>query len=164
MPEAAWNFQWMWNYFSVHGEVPYDTVIPVAETDGEVTRQRVAQYNAAVLEYRAQRETEGRRRVEAEAKAEATFLALLSEENRRRYASARHIIIKGSAGGTYQINYGYSANVGRLDRAGRIAKWYCGYPVGMVDHERRPLPWYDAMIAQMLMLVTDEQLFLDTAY
>jgi len=86
--------------------------------------------------------------------AQYLFLSLLSDDNRRLFIEDSCIMVQGSAGGLYGIRYGFAENVHRMDPY----RSYCAHPpvgVGLCE--------YDAMMAQMFKIVTDEPGFLKVA-
>jgi hypothetical protein len=103
---------------------------------------------------------EQRNAEQAAAKERATelLMSLLSEDNQRRFRSFLRIRIRGSGGNEYEIARGWQGNVRRSDGA-RL----CAHPNMYCNQTRRGLPAEDAMIAQILMLQTDEAAFLRVA-
>jgi hypothetical protein len=96
------------------------------------------------------------RRRQAEARARALLLSLLTEDARATFADTGVIHVVGSAGGRYRIERGYSGNIHGGGRE------YCAHP-RMTSPEGDRMPMEDAMIAQMLMIQTDEPGFLEIA-
>lgn len=117
-------------------------------------------------------EAESRSKEEAKAKAEQTLLSLLTPEQRREYRERKHFHIRGSKGTLYRILHGSSGNVRQvLSEAdeGRGLHAYCAHPRMRVEGDDSigvvggVLPHEDAMIAQMLQLMVDEDSFLAVA-
>lgn len=119
-------------------------------------RLRQAEANAARWKAEAEEsakraEAERLRREAAEARAEALLLEHLSEEQRADYRKHRHFVVHGRRA-RYRIRYGRSGNVDVVNRDGRISHRYCAHPEECV-----PNP--DTMLAQKLMLESDEDAF-----
>lgn len=116
-------------------------------------------------------EAENRAHKEAQEKAEQTLLSLLTPEQREEYRVRRLFHVRGSKGTLYRILHGSSGNIRQvLSEAdeGRGLHAFCAHPrmhVEAVDEltSAGRLPHEDAMIAQMLALMTDEDSFLAVA-
>lgn len=117
-------------------------------------------------------EAESVSRAEAKARAEQTLLMLLTPEQRREYKERRQFHVRGSKGTLYRILHGSSGNVRQvLSEAdeGRGLHAFCAHPRMRVDGDSElgiaggVLPHEDAMIAQMLALMADEDQFLAVA-
>lgn len=135
------------------------------------------------LQERRQREAEALfQRVQAERKAKdqavanahQTLLALLTPEQREEYQARKQFHVRGSKGTLYRIIHGSSGNVRQvLSEAdeGRGLHAFCAHPRMSVDQRTAEaagisaghLPHEDAMIAQMLQLMVDEDEFLAVA-
>ena len=83
-------------------------------------------------------------------RAKELFLSKLTDAERRSWAQERRLTITGSGGGSYTLTPYESFNI----RAGKKA--YCLTVVGR-------LPAYDKLLAQRLLVESDEQAFLATA-
>ena len=79
----------------------------------------------------------------------------LTDEQRKRLADAGCFEAVGSSGKTFRIYVGLSFNVWLLDNEGREAVNLCAYPHGV--------PEGDAMLAQLLMIQTDDPEYLRRA-
>lgn len=91
-----------------------------------------------------------------------TLTSLLDEANRHRLSVGLPLHITGSLGGRYLIKCGYIGNVIPLDDKGRTKNYgLCAVirAPGCGDGTRT----YVTRIAQILLIQTDEQRFLDTA-
>jgi hypothetical protein len=119
-------------------------------------------------------EAERRAKDEAVGKAQETLLSLLTPEQRKEYQARKHFHIRGSKGTLYRIMHGSSGNVRQvLSEAdeGRGLHAFCAHPQMSVDRTTAELagisagqlPHEDAMIAQMLQLMVDEDQFLAVA-
>lgn len=91
------------------------------------------------------------RQESAEERAEALLRSILSPEQRQEYNNRRQITVVGSLGGQYVICRQHSFNV-----RGSSGERYCCVPGGH-------LPLSDNIIGQMLLIETDERLFLEQA-
>ncbi len=127
---------------------PYD-----ANVEYEAARQRDEERWEREERIREQRE----RYRAASRRATETLRSLLTEENQRRLDAGFDLLIVGSAGGQYRVRHGYQGNIRRSD-----GRTFCAHP-SMVTPEGDLLPTEDAMIAQILALVTDEPAFLRVA-
>jgi hypothetical protein len=96
----------------------------------------------------------------AVARAEALLLGCLPAAQEQQYRERKTFDLVGSLGGHYRITYGRSVNVFRL-RNGREVVAFCGAPACDERGESLPLP--DVMLAQYLVLVTDEAAFIAVA-
>ena len=85
--------------------------------------------------------------------AEHVLLSLLPETERYRYHRCGELWVRGSAGGIYAIREGVAMNIYRLPSR----ECLCAHPF------IESAPVASAMIAQVLMIRTDEPRFLDIA-
>lgn len=119
-------------------------------------------------------EAERRAKEEAQTRAFQTLMSLLTPEQREEYRVRKHFHMRGSKGTLYRILHGSSGNVRQvLSEAdeGRGLHAFCAHPRMSVDARTAEaagisaghLPHEDAMIAQMLALMTDEDAFLAVA-
>lgn len=128
----------------------------IRETE-EQRRAREAQQAAL----RTQQEEAMRQRSEeqkaAKQKAEKLLLKTLNWRQRRQYRRDRSFCLRSEKGNRYRIEFGSHGNVKLIDKkTGRVRTSYCAAPIGNVPAE-------DAMLAQMLMLKTDEAAFTQVA-
>lgn len=173
-----WN-NWVMPPQAIQGYT-YADVRPAIRQRRDLAYTRPIEDPVAVME-RRQREAEAlfqrvqaesRAKDEAKAKAEATLLSLLTPEQRKEYKERGRFHIRGSKGTLYRILHGSSGNVRQvLSEAdeGRGLHAFCAHPrmrvagddaLGVVGGV---LPHEDAMIAQMLQLMVDEDSFLAVA-
>jgi hypothetical protein len=89
----------------------------------------------------------------AGAKARQLLLDMLNEVQREMYEKDAYFMVEGSRGGVYRIDDGFQGNV----RCELRHRRYCGH---LRDSR---IPVYDHMLAQKLMLETDEEAFLAVA-
>lgn len=104
--------------------------------------------------YAAQPFQEANERVKehaAVARAEELLREHLNEEQRSSYDMFREFLCKAQSGKTYRIRKGTSNNVFLLNDEGAEIMRFCIHPQGVPDG--------DAMLAQKLMLETDEKSF-----
>lgn len=99
----------------------------------------------------ARRETE---RKAAEKTAEELLVRFLSDEQKKEYREGRQFHVAAGSGRRYRVKYGSAGNVYELDDQGREAARLCAHPISSVG-----VPHPDAMLAQLLMLRTDEEKF-----
>lgn len=92
---------------------------------------------------------------EANEKAEALLTEYLGDEQVEELTRARKFCVRGSKGGVYEIHRGQIQNVYRIEGNDLRTRW-CAHP-------RETVPDPDAMLAQALMLETDEERFLAIA-
>jgi hypothetical protein len=171
MPEAAWNFEWRWHYFMASGIAWNNQVVPIADTDDQEIRGRVHRYNAQVQQQQEEIEAERRRVEEKQGRFKDILLGLLSDENRRLLNRPLnpHILVTGSLGGKYRIDRsGHSGNVQCLSLGRASFRFGPGFTLcihpRVYDDHNQILPVYGTMLAQLLMIVTDEERFLKTAF
>lgn len=114
---------------------------------------------------RYEREAEQRRILEAErvqlraVAKDRSYLLLhnhLSEEQLAMLENESRFLIEVNSGKVYEIRRGIHQNIYRLDGEGRIVEQLCAAPRGDV-------PEGDAMLAQMLHLMTNEEAFRQVA-
>lgn len=107
-------------------------------------------------EARASREAEDvRAGVEREAaggRAEALLLQSITPRQREQYRRFGWFTLRGASGAHYRVRKGRTGNVDQLDLAGAVIERYCAHPGELV-------PDCDTMLAQALMLETDDHAF-----
>lgn len=110
----------------------------------------------------------------AQRNAHETLLSLLTPQQREEYQARKQFHIRGSKGTLFRVLHGSSGNIREvLSEAdeGRGLHAYCAHPQMSVDQRLAEeagitaghLPHEDAMIAQMLQLMVDEDAFLAVA-
>jgi hypothetical protein len=90
-------------------------------------------------------------RWQSESRAESLLLRTLSPTLRSQYLCTREFTVVAPSGRRYLITRGIKGNVYELDEEDRRLRRYCIHPEGV--------PPGDVMMAQMLMLLTDEDSF-----
>lgn len=101
----------------------------------------------------AARETANREGAE---RAERLLVRHLSRKQRREWSERRQFHVTGASGKRYRVRGGtLIANVDELAADGSVIRRLCCHPTG--------IPICDGLLAQKLMLETDEPLFLRTA-
>jgi hypothetical protein len=127
-----------------------------ARLDREAEDRRLAEERRA--ERDAQYAEESRLREEAKARSLELLRSLLSDEQWSDYTERGWFEVRGSRGGRWRIrNNGQYGNVDLMPEIGQERDvTYCAHPAGS-------LPSADAHAAQMLALVTDEEMFVRTA-
>lgn len=134
-----------WNTTSTSTSVTYNVnrvYTPPVETEEQRRLRREAVKRAE--KQRAELEA-------AEARAKELLLSMLTEEQRHHLHREGRFKVCGNKGGEYEITIGYAGNI----RRGRHR--YCGH---LSDGR---IPTYDHMLAQKLMIETDEEAFLALA-
>lgn len=124
-----------------------------AERQAQWQREQVA---AAAHRVEEQRRTEEEQRV-ARARAEELLLDNLTDEQQADYQETQSFrVISADGERVYRVKRGWSGNVELIRPDGRVAARYCIHP-------REWVPEQDNMLAQKLLLETDEQAFLRIA-
>jgi hypothetical protein len=106
---------------------------------------------AAPAETSPQRPCPACLRRQSAARAESLLRRSLNLAQRVRYLCTGEFTVVAPSGRRYLITRGTTGNVYELDRAGRRLRRYCISPAGV--------PPGDVMMAQLLMLLTDEDSF-----
>lgn len=166
-PWMCWNADYQINCQTVSGSITYTAPIIWADWNnayGEsivIDEKAIAAYNEQIrLEFekrqKAQRETE-ERRAAAQKKAEELLLENLDAEQRKEFATNKRftVHVRGKEDKHYLIEYGYAGNV-KLLREGKAVAKFCIHPVVQCPNE-------DVMLAQKLLLETNEEQFLKIA-
>lgn len=113
------------------------------------SEQRVAESQRSIAEDRA-------RRAEADRRAQELLDRHLTEEQRQSIQRHRHFHLHTPEGRRYRVDVDQQArNVHLVDESGRVRETYCAHPAGV--------PTADAVLAQKLMLETNEREFLRIA-
>lgn len=143
--DFVWN-QWQTTSTSTSITMDYRRYAPPPETE--------AQRQERERRRREAHEQAAKARAEAEAaneKAKTLLLAMLTDKQKHDFHRHNRFTVRGSKGGEYEIQTGYAGNV----RSGR--RRYCGH---LPDAR---IPQFDHMLAQKLMIETDEEAFLAVA-
>lgn len=98
------------------------------------------------------KEEELKKREAAVARAEQLLRLFLTEEQLAELERNKCFHVQAPSGTRYQIGRGQHGNIAELDANGKKIRRYCIQPTG-------GLPDPDAMLAQKLMLETDEERF-----
>jgi hypothetical protein len=173
-PWSSWNFNYMMTtngtittgggnttWITWNGQYQQDVLQPLTDEQIEERarlRQRyeeVRQQNYEVM--RREQEEETRRAVAARERAEELLTEMLSDEQRQTYEEHNWFAVRGSASGRiYRIGSGTVNNVSRLSEDGTVRdQVLCAHPLDIPDA--------DCHLAQMLLLVTDENEFVRIA-
>lgn len=122
-----------------------------------VTPDEYAAILARDTERQAQLAAEAERRKQATERARQLLVAMLDREQQEEFAKNRSFIVHTKdRQRRYQVTYGTAGNVLLLNPAGQTIAKFCIHP-----EEEVPTP--DVMLAQKLLLETDEQQFLKIA-
>jgi hypothetical protein len=132
------------------------------------TAWRLAHEHEEKREKRREKRREERRLYEEAAKkATETLMRMLNADQRRTAREGKFFYIRGSEGNRYRLALNaYSGNVAWVDDNGTARGIFCAHPnmYGLsTDGKSGPLPKNDAVIAQKLMLETDEKAFMKIA-
>lgn len=162
--QTATNTQGVWLYWNATSASMASIVTtgnPNYEAQLHAERAALCAQNAAA-DARRVREAQ-QRRVEvnnrAEARAEALLLAHLTPEQAASYKQHRFFEVLTTCNGQlrrYRISYGWAGNIILLDDKGLPASKYCIHPT-------KAVPYADNLLAQKLLLETDEARFLQIA-
>lgn len=142
---------------------------PVYTAPRVPTPEERAADEARARAFRARADADRAARLEAERKAEALLLRHLSPEQREEYQRTKSFTVKLPSGALYRINKGRSGNVelaaplpmieGASPSVGVAANQRFVACERLCIHPDLPVPDCDNMLAQKLMLETDEQNF-----
>ncbi len=103
--------------------------------------------------WRVKHAEEKRLRQLAEAKAEALLNSVLTPEQRDEYTRLQRFKVHTASGNIYRVERGRQGNLKRVEIDGqgreKVVESLCVHPVARV-------PDQDTMVAQLLMLQTDE--------
>lgn len=94
-------------------------------------------------------------RIAAKGRAERLLLGALGPEQRKDLTEKNCFYLHTQSGRRYRIDRGTHGNVKLVDEKNGVISRFCAQPPGV--------PAEDAMLAQKLMLETDEQSFLRVA-
>ena len=111
------------------------------------------------LEDERRRQDEARRaeeRRQADARADGLLLACLTPAERKTMEKMAALVVRSQTGRTFRLRRSRSRNVDEMDADGNVIARFCIHPQ---DH----MPHGDLLLAQKLMLETDEAEFLRIA-
>lgn len=147
LPETIWSGQQM--------VAAYDRCVALTpQPTVEEVQARCDARDAAAAEERARREAQVALQAAATAKAEELLVSCLDQEQQAELAESDQFHVTSSAGRRFCIHRGRAGNVSF--GAGRERVTYC-------IHDNEGLPAADTMLAQKLLLETDEAQFLQIA-
>lgn len=157
----AWNTQFVYSTETVTTNFVWANWVGAAGNQTTNAAGATNTYNLVVAGAGVPYEqTEGyKNQAVAKARADALLNTILSAEQRSQFAHANYFeVTVGSNGATrrYRVKYGLAGNVFLLDDKGREVAKYCLHP-------HTPVPVADNLIAQKLLLESDEPAFLRTA-
>lgn len=149
-----------WGCWNLHGDVqgiasrqirqiaaPF---VPRKKTDAEVQAELLREQ-----ERRRQEEERVAKHTAVKRRAEALLLSNLNAQQRDDLKNRGCFYLHTQSGKKYRIDRSTHGNVKLIDETGKILKGYCAQPNGV--------PTDDAILAQKLMLETDEPAFLRVA-
>lgn len=141
--------------------VPFGPCVVDFDVRGGITFRRVE----GTPEAQERRIREARKRderiAEATARSKELFTRLLTDAQRATFENESYVEVEATSGRRYRIvcNHGYSGNIFWVE--GREVKGsFCVYPRPN-DCYPGCLPKYDAFLGQLLLILTDEDRFLD---
>ena len=102
----------------------------------------------------ADRRAEERR--QADVRADDLLLSLLTPAERETMEKMAALVVRSQTGRTFQLRRGRIANVDEMDADGNVIARFCIHP-------RESVPYGDSLLAQKLMLETNEAEFLRIA-
>jgi hypothetical protein len=160
----GWNGQYV--VYGVNGEhiriqtgqAPQQLTL-TPEQMAAVERQRVdhAAQMAQRQQERALLEAEAaKRRDAASARAKRLLKEVLTSEQWEQYLADGSFMVRSQSGAIYRLRHGWAGNVQLLDDTGRATDSFCIHP-------RENVPYEDNLIAQMMMLTSQESEFLRVA-
>lgn len=115
------------------------------------TEEELAEREQRRLEAIARQAERQREEAEANQKAETLLLENLSLVQQEEYRSEKHFHVISRSGKRYRVNYGSTGNVLELVEDKPVSR-FCIHP-------REQVPHADTMLAQKLLLETDEVAF-----
>ena len=101
-------------------------------------------------------EEDRKKQADAEEIAKKLLLTLLDKAQADSLEKTKKFTVKAKSGSVYEIRHGWAGNVSKLDEKGQPNTLYCIHP-GI------QIPRYDNMIAQKLLIESDEKRFLAIA-
>jgi hypothetical protein len=137
----------VWTYWNEG--YPARAVDPVALEAARLEQER------ALAQEIARRQAAVFLRDEADKRAEALLAAHLTPRQREQYREHRYFEVITRTG-RYRLAHGWAGNVHRVDDQDRLVERFCIHPA-------RVVPYADNLLAQKLMLETDEERFLRVA-
>lgn len=151
---SAW-IKWNVNYTGEDGNEGY--VVRVEQPTPEELARQAEEHRRREEELKRQAAEQARLAQEAEDRAAELLRLTLSPEQLAEFEKDRAFTVISKDGERkYRIKKGWSHNVERIDDAGKRLHTLCAHP-------ETPVPHFDNMLAQKLMLEHDEQRFLKIA-
>jgi hypothetical protein len=153
---ASTNTSDTWTIWATSG-----TVLTVSHQPArQLTAEEIEQNRIATEERNRQyQEAEAKRKQEreaADAKAKELLVVFLTPSQRQALETMHAIALESITGKKYRIRKGWAGNIDELDDKGEVVATLCVHP-------NEAVPEYDNMLAQMLMIQTDEARLLRTA-
>lgn len=149
---SVW-FTWAGNEFTL----PFNAKYRQPELTAEQIEERRVQQERARVENELRLQEARERTAKAEERASLLLMMLLNLAQYADWRDRQGFIVIAASGRRYQIKKGYAGNVYELDKDDRRIASYCGH-ISSSDG-----PAIDNMIAQKLMIESDEQRFLQIA-
>lgn len=136
------------------------TTLPVYRPPArrEPTPEEIAAIEERQRRWDAEQAERARVQAEADVRARALLLDVLTDEQREEFVATERFRVRGSKGGVYEVrcNSGVSGNVRGRPHMGGRERSYCIHPTNGV-------PRHDTYLAQKLLLEHDEDEFLRVA-
>ena len=146
---SFWNQTYAWQPDVVGAGANLTAAAPMTPEQILESQRRAEEYARIAREVAARDADE--RRV-AIIKAQALLEGMLTSEQIATLAAQRWFDVISQKGRTYRVHQGQIRNVRRVNPDGSLGMTYCIHPAEAVPDE-------DAMLAQMLLLQTDEDAF-----
>lgn len=117
--------------------------------------QQQVTYNPPTVRSRRDDMIRRNRQRTAGLRAKALLKAHLDDDQRATFRERQSFVVRAESGKRYEVGYGSVGNIHEIDEAGKRIHKYCIHPSGV--------PTEDTMLAQKLLLETDEREFLRVA-
>jgi hypothetical protein len=148
-----------WTDWNITADWKLNHVAAPVLTEEQRAEQR-RQAEAREAEYAERARVQAKEAAEAQERAKALLASVLSRGQRVSLRTRGYFTVRCESGQRYRVKRGWSHNVERVVRRGR--QWV---PVeSLCIHPRETVPTDDNLVAQKLMLETDEQAFRTIAY
>lgn len=154
----TWNSEFVYVTASTTATMIWTTWVTVNNASNSASMAH-QMYNATVRRVNGYDDITPADTVAADARADVLLNTILNAEQRTQFARNRFFeVVTGSTGATrrYRIKHGWAGNIFLLDDKGREVEIFCLHP-------HTPVPVADNLIAQKLLLETDEASFLRIA-
>ncbi len=151
--EAVWL---KWNTHNQRYDVQKSADWQPRQLTKEEVEQREKEYQERLRIAEAKAREEEKLRKAAEQRAKKLLLQNLNLEQKLAYNREKKFQVKAPSGKLYEIRHGWAGNVDELNPQGKPINRFCIHP-------RMQVPIPDSLLAQKLLLETDEEQFRKTA-